>query len=63
MKTRIQSLFLLPAVILGFSLAGTDQVAAQTFTNLHNFAGTPSDGKNSYAGVVFVREQVIRDHG
>jgi hypothetical protein len=44
MKTCIENLFLLPALIAGLGLTPTGRVAAGTFTNLHNFAGYPSEG-------------------
>lgn len=52
MKTRLQSLSLAAALILGFSFGTTERATAQTFANLHNFAGAPGDGNNPYAGVV-----------
>jgi uncharacterized repeat protein (TIGR03803 family) len=46
MKTKLQNLFIALAL-----LAGVHQAAAQTFTNLHNFARI-SDGANPYAGLI-----------
>ena len=46
MKTTLQNLFIALAL-----LAGVHQAAAQTFTNLHNFARI-SDGANPYAGLI-----------
>jgi uncharacterized repeat protein (TIGR03803 family) len=50
MKTYIKKLFLLPALITGFGLIPAGQVAAQTFTNLHNFTGF--DGAEPHAGLI-----------
>ena len=59
MKTRIQNLFLLPALITGLGLILAGPVAAQTFTNLHGFTalsvpyfGTNSDGANPLAVLI-----------
>jgi uncharacterized repeat protein (TIGR03803 family) len=59
MKTFINNLFLLPALIAAFGLILTTQVTAQTFTILYNFTATSvtfpytnSDGAGSYAGLI-----------
>src|ERR1035437_5325507 len=63
MKTYIKNLFtrlggascvawVLPALIAGLGLIPAGRVTAQTFTNLHNFLGYPSDGVNPSAGLV-----------
>ena len=52
MRIRIQNLFLLPALMAGLGLFSAVQVTAQTFTNLHSFAGSPSDGAVPYAGLI-----------
>jgi uncharacterized repeat protein (TIGR03803 family) len=49
-KTRIQNLFLLPALITGFGLMPAGPVAAQTFTVLHGFTNT-AGGTYPYAGL------------
>jgi uncharacterized repeat protein (TIGR03803 family) len=55
-KTSIQNLFRLPALIAGLGLLPACQVAAQTFTNLHNFtatvSNTNSDGSNPHGRLV-----------
>src|SRR5438552_12989537 len=50
MKTRIKNLFLLSAFIAGLGLMLASPVTAQTFSNLHSFAGS-SDGANPYGGL------------
>ena len=59
MKTHIQNLFLLLALMAGLGLFSAVQVTAQTFTNLHSFPTvsgsfpyTNSDGANPQAGLV-----------
>ncbi|MBI3853513.1 MAG: hypothetical protein HY298_24970 [Verrucomicrobia bacterium] len=53
MKTRIQNLFLLPALIAGLGLIPAGRVAAQTFTTLHSFTNG-SDGAFPYFGGVII---------
>jgi uncharacterized repeat protein (TIGR03803 family) len=48
MKTSTKSLF---ALIAGLGLMAADRVAAQTFTNLHNFTGG-TNGGNPAAGLI-----------
>src|SRR5437867_2724489 len=58
MKTRIQNLFLLPALTAGLGLMLAGRGTAQTFTTLHSFTAasgnnfTNSDGTHPYAGLV-----------
>ena len=52
MQTIIKNLLLLTALIAALGLIPAGQVEAQTFTNLHNFAGFPSDGVNPDAGLI-----------
>ncbi len=62
MKTHIEKLFLLPALIAALGLILTGRVTAQTFTNLYNFSAafpssgsglyTNSDGANPVAGLI-----------
>jgi uncharacterized repeat protein (TIGR03803 family) len=58
MKTHINRLFLLPALIAGLGLIPAMPAAAQTFTTLHSFtitngpSFTNSDGAHPYAGLV-----------
>ena len=52
MKISKKDLFLLPALIAGLGLMPASQVSAQTFTTLHHFGGSPSDGSNPFAGLV-----------
>jgi len=47
MRSRV-----LPALIAGLNLIPAGRVTAQTFTNLHSFAGSPSDGAVPYAGLI-----------
>jgi uncharacterized repeat protein (TIGR03803 family) len=52
MNTRINRLFLLPALITGLGLLLAGRVAAQTiFTTLHSFSG--SDGSGPAGGLRF----------
>src|SRR5579859_4626491 len=44
--------FLLGAFIVGFVLMLPGPLVSQTFTTLHNFAGSPNDGANQIAGVI-----------
>jgi uncharacterized repeat protein (TIGR03803 family) len=50
MKTQINNLFLLPALIAGLGLILAGRVTAQNFTNLHDFTGF--DGAEPAAGLV-----------
>src|ERR1035437_9573885 len=52
MKTNIKNLFLLPALIAGLGLIPAGRGTAQTFTNLHSFAGSPSDRARPTAGLI-----------
>jgi uncharacterized repeat protein (TIGR03803 family) len=57
MKTHINNLFLLPALIAGLGLIPAGRVTAQTFTTLHSFtavsgSGANSDGATPYAGLI-----------
>ena len=52
MKTHIKNLFLLPALIAGSGLLLAGPVTAPTFTNLHSFTLSGSDGANPYAGLI-----------
>ena len=56
MKTRINNLFLLAALITGLGLILAGRVTAQTFTNLHSFTAvvstTNSDGANPSCSLV-----------
>jgi len=51
MRTRIQNLFVLPALMSCCCFAPAGRLAAQTFTTLHSFADG-SDGANPYAGLI-----------
>ena len=48
----MRKLFLLPALIASLGLVIPDPIAAQTFTNLHNFAGPPNEGNFPRSGVI-----------
>ncbi len=50
MKACIKKLLLMPALTVGLGLIPSGRVSAQTFTNLHSFAG--SDGANPVGGLV-----------
>src|SRR5438045_296705 len=50
-KTGLEKLLLLPALIAGFALIPASQVTAQTFTNVHNFTGG-SGGYEPSAGLI-----------
>ncbi len=60
MKTKIKSLFPVPALIAVLNLMPAGRVTAQTFTTLHSFTAgsgsyptiTNSDGANPYAGLI-----------
>ncbi len=52
MKTHIKNLSLLPLLIAGFGLIPVGGATAQIFTNLHNFAGPPSDRIYPSGGVI-----------
>jgi len=51
MKTSIENLFVLLALIAGLGLVSAARATAQTYTNLHSFNGT-TDGNAPYAGLV-----------
>src|SRR6266566_581339 len=51
MKTPIENLFLLPALIAGLGLIPAGRLTAQNFTTLHSFTG--SDGANPYSSLIF----------
>jgi uncharacterized repeat protein (TIGR03803 family) len=52
MKIHIKNLLLLPALVAGLGLIPAGRVMAQAFTNLHSFAGHPSDGDSPFAGLI-----------
>ena len=52
MKTHIRKLFLLPALIACLGLILTGRATAQTFTTLHSFTSTGSDGADLEAGLI-----------
>src|SRR6266699_5714383 len=51
MKTPIENLFLLPALIAGLGLIPAGRLTAQNFTTLHSFTG--SDGAYPYSSLIF----------
>src|SRR5476651_1104199 len=57
MKTHLNFLFLLPALLAGLGLLLAGRVTAQTFTTLHSFtslfySNTNSDGANPHVGLI-----------
>src|SRR5665213_94437 len=52
MKTFIKNQFLLPTLIVSLNLMLAGRVTAQTFTNLHSFGSTPTDGLQPTSGLV-----------
>ena len=52
MNIHIRNLFLLPALIASFSLILAGRVSARTFTPLHTFTNTNSDGMSPNAGLL-----------
>ena len=54
MKTHVRNLFLLPVLVAGFGLLSAGWATAQTFTNLHNFFGAPSEGNYPRTGVILL---------
>jgi uncharacterized repeat protein (TIGR03803 family) len=52
MKKFSKNLFLIPALIAGLGLMLAGRAVAQTFTTLHNFAGSCADGDKPQAGLV-----------
>jgi uncharacterized repeat protein (TIGR03803 family) len=52
MKVHIRNRFLLPVLAAGLGLMVTARLTAQTFTNLHDFSGSPGDGALPGAGLI-----------
>jgi uncharacterized repeat protein (TIGR03803 family) len=52
MRTSIQNPFLLPVLIVSRNLLLAGRAPAQTFTNLHSFGSTPTDGLQPSSGLV-----------
>jgi len=52
MKIFIKNLFLLSALIVSLNLLLAGRAPAQTFTNLHSFGSTPTDGLQPSSGLV-----------
>jgi len=50
MRIPVRNLFLIPLLTAGVGLILAGRVPAQTFTNLHSFAGT--DGAGPYGGLI-----------
>src|SRR5208282_2806387 len=52
MNVRPIHSFLLPVLLAALGLILAGRSSAQTFTNLHNFAGSPRDGAHPQAGLI-----------
>src|SRR5439155_14923047 len=44
--------FLLPVLVVALGSMQAGQLAAQTFSTVHNFTGTADDGTGPYSGVI-----------
>jgi len=52
MKTCIKNLFILPLLIAGLGLTLAGRVTAQTYTTLHSFTSSSSNGRYPAAGLI-----------
>ncbi len=54
MKSHLQHLFRLPALLLSLVSLTAGSLYAQTISNLHNFADGPADGRSTFASITLV---------